>query len=119
MAKENVKAFLEALTKDEAVQKILKEKEKDYAGIKDARDSIIKEILLPVAEKAGYSFTEEELKEYEKNLQPQGELDEDELEAVAGGVENWGACSGLGAGYGDSCFIIGFAVCVVAGVDVS
>ena len=117
MAKENIKAFFEALSKDEALQKTLKEKELAYAGAKEDREAIVKEVLIPVAEEAGYDFTLEELKEFEKSMRPEGELDESELEAVAGGVEDWGLCVLAGIGWGTMCAVIGITVCVVAGIS--
>jgi predicted ribosomally synthesized peptide with nif11-like leader len=115
MAKENVKAFFEALTKEGSIQKALKEKELVYTGAKDDRNAIVKEVLIPVAEAAGYTFTVDELKEFEQDMQAKGELSEDELEAVAGGVEDWGICTGLGLAYGESCFILGLAGCLIVG----
>jgi predicted ribosomally synthesized peptide with nif11-like leader len=117
MALENVKAFFEALTKDESIQQALKEKELAYAGAKDDREAIVKEVLFPVAEAAGYTFTLDELKEFEKNMQAQGELNESELEAVVGGADSWGVCTGVGVGYGDMCFIVGLAACFIAGAS--
>ena len=49
-------------------------------------------------------------------MRPEGELDENELEAVAGGVEVWGACVVVGVGYGTTCFILGGSLCVIAGL---
>ena len=114
MAKENVKAFFEALSKDESIQQALKAKELAYTGIKEDREAIVKEVLIPVAEEAGYAFTMEELKEFEKGMRPEGELDEDELEAVAGGL-TWGICVMAGLGGGDMCFIVGGTACIVVG----
>ena len=120
MEKKDMRAFFEALSKDEAVQKALKEKELAYIGTKEHLDSIIEEILLPVANAAGYNFTLEDLLDFEKDMRLQGELDEDELESIAGG-KVWGVCVGFGIGYGSSaygtssCFILGGALCVVVG----
>ena len=116
MAKENVKAFFEALSKDEALQQALKEKEVAYTGMKEDREAIAKEVLLPVAKEAGYAFTLEELKEFKNDMRMEGELAENELESVAGGVENWGACFIVGAGWGEMCAVGGLAVCFIAGV---
>ena len=116
MTKENIKAFFEALSQDEALQKALKEKELAYTGAKDDRETIVETIVIPVAKAAGYDFTLEELKEFEKGMRPEGELDENELESVAGGVEVWGACVVVGVGYGTTCFIVGGSLCVIAGL---
>ena len=115
MAKENVKAFFEALSQNEALQQVLKEKELAYTGDKEDREAVVNEVLLPVAEEAGYAFTLEELKEIEEGMRPEGEVDEDELEAVAGGVI-WGVCVMVGIGGGD-CFFLGAGLCVVGGWD--
>ena len=116
MAKENVKAFFEALSKDEALQQALKEKEVAYTGMKEDRAAIVKEVLLPVAEEAGYAFTLEELKEFESSMQAEGELAEDELEAIAaGGVKTWGACMVVGVAGGTSCIVLGVGICLIAG----
>lgn len=109
MAKENVKLFYEALTKDTVVQKEIKEKEKEYTGNREDRDRIAEEILIPVAAKAGYDFTVEELKEAENGKQQEGSLKDEELEAVSGG--GLGVCIVYGTtfrrgGFGE-CFIIG------------
>ena len=117
MAKENVKAFFEALSKDEAIQQALKEKELSYTGMKEDREAVVAEVLIPVAEEAGYAFTLEEMKAFEKGMRPEGELGEDELESVAGGVEDWGVCVLAGIGWGTMCAVIGITVCVVAGIS--
>ena len=116
MPAENVKAFFEALSKDGVLQKALREKELAYTGAKENREAVVAEVLIPVANEAGYDFTLEDLKAFEKSMQVEGELAEDELEAVAGGGMNWGLCllGGIGGG-GESCFVIGFTICVVAG----
>ena len=117
MAKENIKAFFEALSKDETIQQMLKEKEHAYTGMKEDRESVVAEILIPTAKAAGYDFTLEELKEFETGMRPEGELDEAELEAVAGGVEDWGVCILAGLGWGTMCAVIGVTLCVVAGIS--
>ena len=116
MAAENVKAFFEALSKDEALQQALKEKELAYTGSKEDREAIVKEVLLPVAKEAGYAFTLEELKEFEKSMRVEGELVENELESVAGGM-NWGVCFIFGAGGGSTCVVVGSGFCIVGGWD--
>ena len=121
MAAENVKAFFEALSKDEALQQALREKEVAYTGMKEDREAVVEAVLLPVAKEAGYEFTLEELKALEKSMRPEGELSENELEDVAGGggfcliigggtqggtpitgADHVGAgiCSGIGIGFG-------------------
>ena len=114
MAKENIKAFFEALSKDEALQKALEEKELAYTGAKEDRETVVAEVLIPAAKAAGYDFTAEELKEFDNGMRPEGELDESELESVAGGL-TWGVCVLYGFGGGDMCVYTGFSLCVIAG----
>ena len=92
MAKENVKAFFEAMSKDETIQQALKEKELGYTGIMGNLDAVMEEVVIPVAKKAGYDFTLEELNEYEKSMRVSmdDELDEDMLEQIAGGASSGG-----------------------------
>ena len=116
MAKENVKAFFEALSKDEAIQQALKAKELAYTGSKEDREAVVKEVLIPVAEEAGYAFTLEELKEFEKGMCLEGELSENELEAIAGGeTTTWGVCVFVGVGWGSGCRVVGVGLCGVYG----
>jgi len=53
------------------------------ASLIDFSDEVLA-ALIPAAEKAGFEFTLEEVKEYFKRSDG-GELSEDELEAIAGG----------------------------------
>ncbi len=73
---ENMKKYLELISKDEKAQKKLNEQEP--ASIQEAKEKIIKD----AAEK-GITLTEEDFAE----TADIGELSEDELEAVAGGKE--------------------------------
>ena len=116
MATENIKAFFEALSKDEALQQALKEKELAYTGAKEDREAVMEAIVLPVAREAGYDFTLEELNELEKCMQAEGELAEEELESVAGGMV-WGVCFFIGLGAGYMCTVVALGICVVAGWD--
>ena len=134
MTTENVKAFFEALSQNESIQQALKEKEAAYTGTKEDREAIVNEILIPVAEAAGFTFTLDEVNEFEKSMQVKGELNEDELKAVAGGdsigeviVEttlptladngyDLGLCVAVGYGAGYSCEGLGFAVCIGLGM---
>ena len=117
MVTENIKAFFEALSKDEALQQALREKELSYTGMKEDREAIVAEILIPVAKAAGYDFTLEDVKAFEKGMRVEGELSENELEAVAGGVEDWGICVLAGFGWGTMCAVIGVTICVIAGIS--
>ena len=78
MSEEQLKAFLEAVKADAALQEKLK-----AAG--DA------EAVVAIAKAAGFVISAEELK------RAQTELSEEELEGVAGGLPSWvlGTCNGL------------------------
>ena len=114
MAAENVKAFFEALSREESIQQALKEKELAYTGAKEDWEAIVEAIAIPVAKAAGYDFTSDELKAFEKGMRVEGELTENELEAVAGGT-TIGVCFLVGLGGGDGCFIVGATVCAIIG----
>ena len=120
MAKENVKAFFEALSKDEAMQQALNAKELAFTGMKEDREAVAEEIVIPVAKEAGYEFTLEELREFEEGLRPAGELDEDELEAVSGGVFCIAFCVSGGSGYNfgleNNEGFAGFGLCILIGL---
>ena len=91
------------------------------------REAIVAEVLIPVAKAAGYDFTLEDLKAFEKSMQVEGELSENELESVAGGgdhingvdysggIKNWGLCVVVGLAGGRDCIVGGLALCIVAG----
>ena len=74
---ENVKKFLEFVSHNEAAKKELEAGRINLNGDENAR----REAFIKFADKYGFSLTAEELKPEE------GELSEDELEAVAGGKE--------------------------------
>lgn len=112
--KMNVKAFFEALAKEEEIQQKLKEKEAAYTGAKEDREAAVKEILLPVAEEAGYAFTLDELKAYEESLQAEREISDQELESVSGG-DAIGFCGFIGVGVGPSCEGLGVGCCFLLG----
>lgn len=116
MAKANVKLFYEALRNEAALRAKLQEKEAAYAGDKSDREAMVAEILIPIAEEAGYSFTIEELKEYEGSYTSGNELNDEEIEAVSGGG-GIGICCIIGAGLmGDNCeAFIGAATCFLIG----
>lgn len=80
------------------------------------RSEISAKYIVPLAAEMGYAFTVEELRTYEVDrLHSKGdgaELDNSELEAVAGGA-GFGGCLGPGFavnfGGGMICFIIGIS----------
>ena len=108
MAKENVVRFFEQLATDKAMTEKLAAADKDYAekhevkaGDEAARKAAVEAILVPLAKEAGFPFTVDELAAYEKEQQGKlkGKLAYDEMENVAGGVEDpslWEECDGRG-----------------------
>ncbi len=94
MSKESVKDFLEEVSKNEDLQKQLKAATE---GAKVDCEKMIQsqaEILVKIAKNAGYDFTVEDVLAAGKV--ENGRLDENELDAVAGGEYN-GIC--ILAGY--------------------
>ena len=90
---ENVKKFLEAMSKDEALREKLTTMDKDA--------------IIAAAKELGFELTEADF------VQPEDELNEDELDAVAGGGScgcavggggtkgsNYPACGCVAAGWG-------------------
>jgi predicted ribosomally synthesized peptide with nif11-like leader len=74
---ENMKAFLERVSADEA----LAEKAKALDGIQDKKEAIAATIQL--AEEAGCILTEADF------VRPSSELSDDELDGVAGGIKDF------------------------------
>ena len=109
MAKENVKKFFEEVSKNEGLQKQLKEAtEKPSAEVQKALEAQSAAVV-EVAKKAGFDFTAQEMLEQAAGNQ---KLDQGELDAVAGGgvcffVGGGGACNVIGTGRGYGCFIGG------------
>ncbi|KUO78712.1 MAG: hypothetical protein APF81_20160 [Desulfosporosinus sp. BRH_c37] len=121
MAKENVKKFYEAVVADEGLRTRLNELDKQYQGeAKDEKKRVMlaEKLVLPIAAEIGFSFTMEELRQYEEEMvqaSANRQLDNNELEAVAGGAAaGVGYCSGLGLlgiiGIGTICVIVGFDI---------
>jgi hypothetical protein len=85
MSKENAFRFMMAKSKDEKVKSAFDSILSKYQGKNlsdDERDSILGKIS-QLAEKYGFYFTPEDLKELEKNSE--GKLSDEELSGVAGG----------------------------------
>lgn len=94
MAEESAKKFLQKVSEDKALQKILEEKGKAYKGDPSDIEEVIRQSVLPVAEELGFSFTP---KEYQACLTPakeNGALPDDDLGAVVGGSGDIYAQSG-------------------------
>jgi hypothetical protein len=114
MSKENVKKFYQAVTADEGLRTRLNELFKSYQGqeVDEQKKAVLVEkLVLPEAAEKGLTFTMEELRQYEKEAAQRAsadhELDDSELEAVAGGSP--------GAGFA-LCFLAGVGVMVEIGV---
>lgn len=73
MSIESVKGFYESLTNDQALQE----------RVKSADDSVA---IVQIASEKGYDFTDQELERAMQEAIVEGELSEQELEAVAGGT---------------------------------
>jgi len=83
MSMENVRGFFKAMAEDEELKKKLR-----VASVPAVQNAAV-ETLVQTAREAGYDFTAEELRAAFAAPAPQndpGELNEDELEAVAGGL---------------------------------
>lgn len=124
MAKANVEKFFAAVMADEDKKNRLQELGKFY-GDKQLdeveRIGLIEDHILPMAKEMGSAFTLDELKAYEaekvedlKQKNSDGELSEEELEAVSGGLTAVGTfCIIIGIGAGATslsgvCHFIGF-----------
>ena len=73
MTVEQAKLFLDALKTDDALQQKVREADIAYVA----------NMLLPIAKEAGFDFTLDELESLQN---PNGELDDADLERVAGGL---------------------------------
>jgi pantothenate synthetase len=85
MAQENVKLFQEKLLESEELKAKLKAAGEAYTGDKADAEKIAEAIIIPLAKEAGLPFTVEELKAAEAAMGQEGALNDEELEAVAGG----------------------------------
>jgi hypothetical protein len=70
----------------------------------EKRAALMEKYVLPIAAEIGFAFSLEELRQYEEEMvqaSKNHELDDDELEAVAGGLGGAaGFCFLIGAGLG-------------------
>ncbi len=124
MSKENVVRFEKQLLKDEELQKKIKETfetfKNNLEGDALPDDKEVFDVVAPVAKEAGFEFSYEDYVEAKKAA-AEGEIDLDEMKAVAGGAneeEGWGACVGIGWGYGGKSVdeIFGTTYCYYFGV---
>lgn len=63
--------FFEKYNSDPELQKEVAEAEMYYPGSLEVRESVVKNVLLPIAQKHGYDFTIKELRAYETKLKMQ------------------------------------------------
>ncbi len=117
MAIENIRKFYAILSENEGMVKKLGEFGKEYSkpGVtEEQKVEYVEKYVLPMAAETGCDFTVQELKAFEveqvEELKKNGELSEDELDGVAGGI-GIGYCLGIGAGFnihfGGYCVFIG------------
>lgn len=86
MTKENAAKFFEVLKSDKELQRKLKLAMETFEGNKNDKEAILTEVIIPTAKNNSFDLTLDELKEY----QPEnGELDDEQLEAVSGGRSWW------------------------------
>ena len=115
MAKENVKNFYEEVSKNKELQKKIEKAQAEYKGDVIDRESVAQEIILKTAKEAGYDFTVEELRTFERETAISHGINEEELENVSGGG---GACLALGLGAGVSaCVYWGGQADISSGVN--
>jgi len=110
MAIEKVKAFYKELEANEELQKKIAAADAAYNGDTGDKKAAVEAIVLPIAKEAGFDFTAEELLSFNYNVE-EGELFEEELQAVAGGIAY--------------CFLFGFGtensnttICKYIGIDI-
>jgi hypothetical protein len=120
MAKDNIRKFYETVATDEVLKTRLSELFKPYQGQEidpSKKAALVEELVLPIAAEKGFLFTIEELREYEKEMAQTSmshELDDSELEAVAGGIGAMaGGCYFIGGGIE----LAGLAWCLVLGIS--
>ena len=86
MAVEQVKAFFDKAKEDSALAQKLKDAQAAYTGDKSDKDAAIAAVVIPVAAEAGFNFTVADFKAaFDNSEVEEGEVSEDELNAVAGG----------------------------------
>ena len=111
MSTENVKKFYAALAGDEELRNQFRDLEGGQPGVvfnQDDAKKFFADAIQPLAERLGYSFTYEEVAEFEQSIrqnQDMEELTDSELEAVCGGGDEPG--TGGRGGYG-WCAVLGF-----------
>ena len=69
---EQAEAFFERCAADAALREQLRLAEESYPGSLEIRESVVENVLLPVAREFGYDFTLEELRKYETRVKLRG-----------------------------------------------
>jgi hypothetical protein len=123
MAKENVSKFYEAVAADEGLRARLNDLSKPYQGQEmneEKKAALVEQLVLPIAAEMGWDFSTEELRQYEEEMvqaSKNGELNDAELEAVAGGLPQImvAVCFVVGVGGtvalgGAACWGVGYEV---------
>ena len=85
MSVENVKKFFEDVAKDETLKKKVQELQSEISDREISKTGSPEEainMIISIAEKLGYNFSEDELKDYVSKL----ELSDDMLATVSGGA---------------------------------
>ena len=106
---ENVKKFYDALSSDEAMRERAAALNEKYGETKPGK-AVLAADLISFAKAEGYDFSEKELAEYADQPHP---IDDDELDAVAGGVKDTTTCACILGGGGTISGVT--CACVVAG----
>ena len=123
MSVENVKKFYEAVSQDEALKQKFVELSQKYQGqpMDEAKGmSLMEQEVLPLAKQVGYSFSIDDLKTYEVEMQQAKmncELSDEEMEAVTGGGEWLNFC--IVAGVDGNTGKLKVAACFFIGAEIS
>lgn len=88
MSRENIRLFFDEVAKDKCLLNQLKGIAVAYSKgplTEQENDQLIEEILIPVANSAGFAFTLDELKDYSSEVVE--EMSDKELDSVVAGVK--------------------------------
>lgn len=99
MATENVTKFMEALSEDCKLQEKLLQK-----PLSEEQKNLLRSRIISVAKEAGFSFTAEELKQYEASSQ-----------ALDSAMKDWDTCFCVLGGGGHNCTDDYSCACVLGG----
>lgn len=119
MSQENVKQFYQLVATEESLRTKMVELFKPYqnqAMDESKKLELVENSLLPLAAEQGMPFSAEDLRLYEQELSKEstaGELNADELDAVAGGNLGGAVCFIIGVGAG----ILDISLCFIVGID--